>query len=94
LERGISQLDFELSLYSRPQVVKFTVFVVIGSAVVVWEAGRLNGDPTPWMMLLYALASIPICLAGHGKMIERVMQRRRALESMLAGLEEDVGPQP
>ena len=59
-----------------------------------WEIGRLNGEPTPWMMLAYAV----ICMypgswygfALKRKIVERVMQRKRALETMLATLDEGV----
>jgi hypothetical protein len=93
LEQGISQLDFELSLYSTPRVVKMAAFLSIGTTVLMWEAGRLNGDPTPWMMLVYALLCIcPGSWYGFDVkkgIVERVMQRKRALESMRAALEED-----
>ena len=94
LERGILQLDFELSLHSRRRVRKLNILLSIGIAVFMWEAGRLNGDPAPWMMLAYAL----ICAGPGGwysaasekQMVERVMQRKRPIESMLAVLNEDV----
>jgi hypothetical protein len=93
LEQGISQLNFELSLYSPPRVVKMAAFLAIGTAVFMWEAGRLNGDATPWKMLLYALLCIcPGSWYGFNvrkDIVERVMQRKRALESMRAALEED-----
>jgi len=93
LERGISQLDFELSLYSTSRVVRILTALSIGMTVLMWEVGRLNGESTPWMMLAYAA----ICMypgnwygfALKRKIVERVMQRKRALETMLATLDED-----
>jgi drug/metabolite transporter (DMT)-like permease len=94
LERGISQIDFELSLYSTPRVVKMAVLLSVATTVFMWEAGRLNGDPTPWMMLVYALFCIcPGTWYGFNAkkgIVERLMLRRRALESMRAALDEDV----
>ncbi|MEO5925755.1 MAG: hypothetical protein ABIR70_18195 [Bryobacteraceae bacterium] len=92
LERGISQVDFELSLYSTPRVLTLIALVTIGAGVILWESGRLNGNSTSWGMLGYNLVLMIVStwwgLAAKNKSVERVMQRRRALESMLAALQE------
>jgi len=94
LERGIAQLDFELSLYSTPQVAR-RVALSFGTTVLFWEFGRLIGEPVPWFMLPAALACYPafgVDFALKKKIRQRVTERRRALESMLAQLKkEDVG---
>ena len=94
LEQGISQLDFELSLYSTPRVVKMSILVTIGAMVLVWESARLNGQPTPWMLLTFVLTVIAFASWSGLRAIkigkERMMQRKRALETMLATLDEDV----
>ena len=94
LERGISQLDFELSLNSTPRVVTLIMLISIGASVIVWELGRLNGEPAPWMAVAYNVplifAAPWVGIAAKAKAVEELMQRRRALGSMLASLNEDV----
>jgi hypothetical protein len=93
LEQGISQVDFELSLYSTTRVVIFVTFVAFGTTVIVWESARLNGNPAPWRALAWSL----LWLVGttwyahsvRGKGMERLTKRKRVLESMLASLEEN-----
>ena len=93
LERGISQLDFELSFNSTSRVWKVPAFVSLATSVLLCELGRLNGESTPWTMLLVAVggivSSVWIGLAGNKKVVERMEQRKRALEAMLAALEEN-----
>ena len=93
LERGISQLDFELSLNSTPRVMTIIFIISLGTSVIVWEVGRLNGDSAPWMTVAYTLFLICgapwVAIAAKAKAVEELMQRRRALESMLAALNED-----
>jgi hypothetical protein len=94
LEQGISQLDFELSLYRTPRVVKMNILVTIGAMVLVWESARLNGQPAPWILLTFVLTVTAFSswsgLRAMKKGEERMMQRKRALETMLATLDEDV----
>jgi uncharacterized membrane protein len=93
LERGISQLDFELSFYSTSRVWKIPALVSLGTSVLLCELGRLNGESTPWTMLAVALGGVAstvwACLAANKKAVERIEQRRRALESIRAALEEN-----
>jgi amino acid transporter len=93
LEQGISQLDFELSLHSTPRALKLTGWIFLGAVLMVWESGRLNGDPTPWTILLFTLfcmgAGLWYGFATRKRIVDRVMQRKRALESMRAALEEN-----
>jgi hypothetical protein len=95
LERGISQLDFELNLHSARRVRKVMAFLAIAVTVTLWETARLNGESTPWLMLAVGLGcTVPgswLGAAAEKKFVERVMPRKRALESMLAGIVEDTG---
>ena len=93
LERGISQLDFELSFYSTSRVWNVPALVSLATSVLLCELGRLNGESTPWMMLAVALggvvSSVWAVLAANKKAVERIEQRKRALEAMRAALEEN-----
>lgn len=92
LDRGIAQLDFELGLRSTPRMLRSHGLVSIGAMLSVWESGRLNGVPAPWA--LSALAAFLVVVAGwidfsaRKKVVERVMQRKRALMAMRAALDE------
>jgi len=94
LERGISQLDFELSFYSTSRVWNVPALVSLATSVLLCELGRLNGESIPWTMLAVALVSVVSIvwagLAANKKVVERIEQRKRALESMRAALEENV----
>jgi cytochrome bd-type quinol oxidase subunit 2 len=93
LERGISQLDFELSFYSTSRVWHVPALVSLATGVLLCELGRLNGESTPWTMLAVSLGSVVLSvwagLAGSKKVVERMEQHKRALESMRAALEEN-----
>ena len=93
LERGISQLDFELSFYSTSRVWNVPALVSLATSVLLCELGRLNGESTPWTMLAVALGGVVLSvwagLAANKKVVERIEQRKRALESMRAALEEN-----
>jgi hypothetical protein len=95
LEQGIAQLDFESSLYSRPRVARLVLAVSFVMTVLLWEVGRMMGNPAPWYMLVFAVpmcASYGLAFTPRKKIRQRVLERRRALESMLAALKrEDVG---
>ena len=94
LERGISQLDFELSFYSTSRVWNVPALVSLATSVLLCELGRLNGESTPWTMLAVSLGGVVLSvwagLAANKKVVEQIEQRRRALESMRAALEENV----
>ena len=96
LEQGIAQLDFELNLYSGPRVTKLVLALSFQGTVLLWEVGRVLGDPAPWYMLAIAVAlcsSNQVNLTLKKKVRQRMVERRRALESMLAQLKkEDVEP--
>jgi uncharacterized membrane protein len=93
LERGISQLDFELSFYCTSRVWNVPALVSLATSVLLCELGRLNGESTPWTMLAVALGGVVLSvwagLAANKKVVERIEQRKRALESMRAALEEN-----
>ena len=89
LEHGISQLNFELSLLGTAPVRKMISLVSIGTMVFVWEVGRLNSLPTPWLELSFCLFVFPAVWANAAAQkaaSEEVLQRKRALESMRATL--------
>jgi ABC-type Fe3+-siderophore transport system permease subunit len=91
LERGISQLDFELGCASWAW--RIPALVSLGTCVLLWELGRLNGQSPPWTMLAVVLSGVATSvwagLAANKKVVEQIEQRRRALESMRAALEEN-----
>jgi hypothetical protein len=90
LDRGISQLDFELNFHSTRRMCKSFAMVFIGGVVMLWETGRLNGDPAPWsalpVILICMIASSWYAFAARNKIVEQVTQRKRALESMRSEL--------
>jgi len=93
LDRGIAQLDFEMGLQSNPRVLRILILLLIAAVMLNWEAGRTGGDPSPWRLALLAL----ICwllgaragFAARKRVMERALERRRALESMRSALDED-----
>ena len=92
LELGISQLDFEVSLYSTPRVAGVYGWMTVAVLLFTWEMGRLNGNSTSWDMvwvtiLCMAAATWP-ALAAKKAFIERVTAHKRALEAMRAALDE------
>lgn len=89
LDRGISQLEFELTFYSAPRVLKMTAMVSIGAAVFLWESARLNGNPPPWLLLAMVLCIFPsswYTSAAAKTRVEQITQRKRALEAIRAEL--------
>lgn len=97
LERGISQLDFEVGLYNTRRgtsyVAKICTLVSFATAVFLWEIGRLNGDRAPWTMLAYALVcAYPGFWSGFNgskEIVEGLMERKRALERIAGTIEND-----
>jgi len=55
LEQGISQLDFELRVHNTPKLSKMSALLSIETTVFLSEVGRLNGDASPWMPLVYGV---------------------------------------
>jgi len=93
LDRGISQLDFELGLCSKPRVASIYGWLTIAVVLFNWEVGRLNGNYAPWdtvwMTMFCIVAGTWPTLAVKKAIDERWIARRRALESMRAALDED-----
>ena len=93
LERGISQLDFELGLGSTRRMASIWGWLTIAVVLFTWEVGRLNGNQVSWdtvlMTIFLMVAGILPGLTTKKAMDERVMARRRALEAMRAALDED-----
>jgi len=93
LERGISQLDFELGLCTTTRVASIYGWLTIAVLLFNWEVGRLNGNFAPWdttwMTMFCMVAGTWPALLVKKAVNEPVMARRRALESMLAALDED-----
>lgn len=93
LERGISQVDFELRYSCTSRMWNVPALVSFGTGVLLCEIGRLNGESTPWTLLAVAvggvLSSVWVGFAAKKKAVEQLEQRRRALESMRAALEEN-----
>jgi hypothetical protein len=93
LDRGIAQLDFATRLDSIPRVMRILTLVSIAAVIINWEAVRAAGNPRPWGAALAVLFCMFFCgcagFAGRKKTMERRLERRRALESMRAALDED-----
>ena len=92
LDRGVAQLDFEASLLSVPKLVKLYGFLTVAVTLFTWEIGRLNGNATSWNMVWTTLPIMAVTLwasfVATKPAVERLMERRRALESMRAALDE------
>jgi hypothetical protein len=103
LDRGIAQLDFTISLDRWPRVMRILFLLSIAVVMISWETNRAGGNPRPWWSLLwFVLIYVP---GGLGWVVARIqgkiqkrerglmrrlrMERRRALESMRAALDED-----
>ena len=93
LDRGIAQLDFEIDLQSTPRVMKILALLSLALVVMNWEEGRTAGNATPWWSVLASFFCVfvgaSVGFAKRKKTMERVLARRRALESMRAALDED-----
>lgn len=93
LDRGMAQLDFEVGLLSTSRMARFYGSLTIAVVLFTWEVGRLNGNPTSWglvwMNMLLMVAASWFWFTAKKGLVESVMQRKRALESMRAALDED-----
>jgi len=94
LDRGMAQLDFEVGLHSTSRMARFYGLFTIAVVLFVWEVGRLNGNPTSWGLVWMTVPSMIAAswasFAAKKAMVEKLLPRKRALESMRAALEEDV----
>jgi len=92
LDRGVVLLDFQLNLLSAPRLLKIHGLLYIAVLLIVWEVGRLNGEPAPWNMMfinvLCMAATTLLSLIAKKQSEEKMLPRRRALESMRAALDE------
>ena len=90
LEQGISQLDFELRC--AVWAWKVPALVAFGTCVLLCELARLNGQQPPWTLVAVVLSGVAIgvwaAFAANKNAVEPIEQRRRALESMRAALDE------
>jgi hypothetical protein len=105
LDRGLAQLDFAISLDRPSRVLRIVTLVGIAVVMISWETGRAGGNPRPWWSALWlvgvyvpgALAWVVARLQGklqkreRGLMRRLRLERRQALESMRAALDEDGG---
>lgn len=94
LDQGMAQLDFEIGLHGAPRIARIYGLLTIAVVLVNWEVGRLNGNPTSWGMVWTSLFCM-IVASWAGSItkkasVEKLMARRRALESMRVALEENV----
>jgi hypothetical protein len=103
LDRGIAQLDFTIRLDRPLRIIRLITLLSIAVVAISWESGRAAGNPRPWWSLLWfvgvyvpgglgwAVARIQGKLQKRepGLMRRLRLERRRALESMRAALDED-----
>lgn len=93
LDRGIAQLDFEMSLDRVPRVMRILTLLLIAAAALNWEAGRAAGNPAPWASVLLVFFLMVLGggagFASARRKRQRRLERRRALESMRAAFDED-----
>jgi hypothetical protein len=103
LDRGIAQLDFAMSLDRAPRMLRILTLLSIAVVMISWESGRAAGNPRPWWSALWFLGVyLPGGLAwAVGRLQARLqkrewglarrlrLERRQALESMRAALDED-----
>ena len=93
LDRGIAQLDFEIGLDRVPRVIRILSLMLIAVMIMNWEEGRAAGLPAPWGQTLVVpfLVFLGGCagFAASKRRMVRTLERRRALESMRAALDED-----
>lgn len=105
LDRGIAQLDFVMRLDRAPRIFRIITLLSIAVVMISWESQRAAGNPRPWWSALWFVAVyVP---GGLGWVLSRLQaklqnrkpglahrlrqERRRALESMRAALDEDRG---
>ncbi len=103
LDRGLAQLDFEIRLDRAPRILRMLTLVSIAVVMIGWESQRAGGNPRPWWSALGVLwVLLPVGLIWviarlQGKLQKRErglmrrlrLERRLALESMRAALDED-----
>jgi cbb3-type cytochrome oxidase subunit 3 len=103
LDRGLAQLDFEIRLDRAPRILRILILLSIAVVMIGWESQRAGGNPRPWWSALGVLwVFLPVGLVWaigrlQGKLQKRErglmrrlrLERRRALESMRAALDED-----
>ena len=103
LDRGLAQLDFEIRLDRAPRVLRILTLLSIAVVMISWESQRAGGNPRPWWSALGVVwVFLPGGLGWavgrlQGKLQKREqglmrrlrLERRRALESMRAALDED-----
>jgi hypothetical protein len=108
LDRGLAQLDFAIRLDSPLRIIRILTLVSIAVVMISWESGRAAGNPRPWWSALWFLGVyVPGGLGWafarlQGKLQKRErglmrrlrLERRRALESMRAALDEDAAVLP
>jgi hypothetical protein len=92
IERGIAQIDFEIFTATSAHAWRLAALVSIGAILMGWEAGRLNGDPLPWEILWanvgLVVATFVSLVPMSRRLVKQGLQRRRALEAILAKLDE------
>ncbi len=103
LDRGIAQLDFTIGLDRWPRMMRILILLAIAVVMISWETNRAGGNPRPWWSLLgvvwvllpgglgwvFARVQGKLQKRERGLMRRLRMERRRALESMRAALDED-----
>jgi hypothetical protein len=91
LERGITQLDFEMRLNVSTQARVALGLIAVAMFSLLFEMARWNGLPPSKLLRAGAVSLVVGVLAGFAaekKVVARIAERKRALQSMLASLDE------
>jgi MFS family permease len=94
LEYDISQLNYTFKGMNIRLFILENSLLLAGLSLIIWESGRSNGDPCPWKLVILTLLIVAIVDIILYFLIRRVrdnhlIPRRKALESVLAYLEDE-----
>ena len=93
IERGIAQIDFEISTDSGWSAWRNAAFTGLATILGSWEFCRLTGDPRPWDVI-WVVGGIVVAIFAALVPVSRLsvkqgQRRKRVLEGLLAKLDEN-----
>jgi hypothetical protein len=93
IERGIAQIDFETSTDASRMVLRYVALFWLAAILFCWEVGRLNGNPLPWKVLWMTVPMVVVTIMAlvpaSRQAMKEGLRRKRALEGLLAKLNEN-----